>query len=475
MAKGGFNYQINESHSMGAFYQYDADDSKDYSFTDSEVLTNNNPYDLTKLTSIDKGKTNPKHSANFYYNGEAGNLGIDFNIDYMESKKDDNSSGMENGKTFGLRSVNSLSTSNRRLIAEKLILSYPVLGGNIDLGNEYTNSFSKERYRNEEGYIADSDIKVTENNNAIFAEYSIDINESIEITAGLRYEHINFDYYVFGEKSASKPYDEFFPSFSFSAPLGDVDVSLSYSGRTQRPAYYQLSSNVSYNDRYSLSSGNPMLKPSKSNDFEFQAVYQFVYIQGTYSIIKNPVLNYSKIYDNDPKIRLITFENFDKYNSYQAIIGCQPSTGIWSATFNAGILGQDLKINYCGQTKKMDNPLPIIQFYNNFELPKDLVISFDFDYMGKGNYENVEAKPVYQADFSIKKSFFNNTFDVKLEVEDIFNKAGQKLNFYNEDIYIYQNDLTETRFVSLTFNYRFNPAKSKYLGTGAGNDEKDRM
>ncbi len=475
MAKGGFNYQFNENHSLGAFYQYDADDSNLHSFSDFDVTNNDLPYDYSKMFNVDNDKTNPKNSSNFYYNGQVGDLGIDFNFDYMSSKNKDNSSGQENSNTFGLRNVNSLSKCNRQLVAEKLVLSYPVFGGNIDLGSEYTNTYSKETYNNTEGYIADSDIKVSENNNAIFTEYSLAINDNVEMSVGLRYEHIDFDYFVFGDKSASKTYDEFFPSFSLSAPLGDVDISLSYSGRTQRPTYYQLSSNVSYNDRYSYSCGNPMLKPSKSNDFEFQAVYQFVYFQGVYSIVKDPVLNFSKVYADDSKVKLITFENFNKITQYQLILGCQPSAGIWSATFNAGIYGQNFKVNYRGEQKKMDSPFAVIQFYNNFELPKDLVISLDLDYTGKGNYENVEIKPTFKTDFSIQKSFFNNTFDVRLAVEDIFNKSAQKLDFYNEDIFIHQTDLSETRFVSLTFKYRFNSAQSKYKGTGAGNDEKERM
>ena len=474
-AKGGFNYQIDENNSVGAFYQYDVADNKYNGNSYMNVLSNGLFYDNSVLTSDAHDKTNPKNSVNLYYNGLIGNVGIDFNVDYMSSKKDVFTDGKENGRTFGFRPITSNSKSSRQLVAEKLVLSVPLWSGNLDFGNEYTNSQSKETYSNLEGYIADSDIKVNENNNAIFAEYSLEIGDATELTAGLRYENIGFGYFIFGEKSASKTYNEFFPSFSFSTSLGDVDLSLSYSGKTSRPAYYQLSSNVTYEDRYSYSSGNPMLKPSKSNDFELMAIYQFFYFQGTFSIVKNPVLNYSTVYGNDHKIKLITFENFDKINTYQLILGSQPSVGIWSSTFNVGIMGQDFTIDYQNQKQKMNSPIALVQFYNSFELPKDFLLSLDFDYMGKGNYENVEMKPTFNVDFSIQKSFFDDAFSVKLAVEDIFEKSQQKLCYYNDDIFIRQNDLAETRFVSLTLKYRFNPAKSKYKGTGAGNDEKQRM
>ncbi|MBQ4406426.1 MAG: TonB-dependent receptor [Bacteroidales bacterium] len=475
MAKGGFNYQINENNSLGIFYQRDLSDSKLYSRSGLDVFANDVLFDFTKMNSTSRNKTNPKNSVNFYYTGQASDLGIDFNFDFMSSQKRNDYSGLETEKKFSNRNVTSQSNSDRRLIAEKLVLSYPILQGTFEFGNEYTNSYSKETYCNVEGYISDSDIKVRENNNAFFTEYSMEIGDDVEVAAGLRYEHIDFDYYVFGDKNAAKTYDEFFPSVSISAALGDVDLSLSYSGRTQRPAYYQLSSNVNYVDRYTYHGGNPLLKPSKSQDFEFQTVYNCVYFQGTYTVVKNPVLNYSKVYGNDPKVKLTTFENFDKISQYQLILGCQPSVGFWSATFNAGVLGQDFKVNYQNETKKMNSPMPLVEWYNNFSLPKDFVISLDCDYMGKGDYENVKMKPTFEMDFSVQKTFFDNALSIKLSVDDIFNTLAQKLTFYNEDISIYQKDLSETRFVSLTIKYRFNPAKSKYKGTGAGNEEKERM
>ena len=473
--KGGFNYQINQENSFGAFYQYDYQEYNTYIFTGSNVLTNGNLYDFTKINNDKKSTTNPKNSANFYYSGKAGKLDIDFNFDYMSIKNKSVGAGEEYGKTFGWRDVNTLSKRDNNLIAEKLILAYPVWKGKLNFGNEFSKSKSNETYSNLEGYISDSDVKVRENNNAFFAEYNIDLTENVEIAAGLRYEHIDFDYYVFGEKSAEKKYDEIFPSFSFSAQHGNFYWTLNYTGRTQRPSYYMLGNSMSYVNRYTYHSGNSMLKPSVTNDFGFQVVYKIYYLMGSYSAVKNPILNHSRTYGGDSKITHITVENFDKLNKYQFFIGCQPAVGIWRATANAGIFGQIFKTEYCGKTKKMNNPIAMAQLYNNFTLPKKYIIGLDLDYMSEGSYENVEMNQTFKASFNIQKSFFNDALNVKLSVSDIFNTSAQKVDFYNNDVFLHQDKLFETRLATLTLKYRFNPAKSKYKGTGAGNDEKQRM
>ena len=472
--KIGFDYQINAKNSLGAYFQSEISQDKISGTSLHDVLQNDIPYDEINMSDIENSKLKPKQNVNFYYIGQAGKLDINVNFDFMSSFKTKDNSVFENSSDFGNRNVNTYSESDKQLLAEKIVLSYPVLNGTLNFGNEHTDSKVKENYKNDEGYIDNSDLRVEENNNAIFMEYSRPFN-GVNISAGLRYENIGFEYYSFEEKTDGKTYNNFFPSFSVSAPIKDFNLSFSYSQRTRRPAYYQLSSGINYSSRYLIRSGNPLLKPTKSHDFQFMTIYKIAYLQAFFSIIKNPVLNTTKNYAEDSKIEHVTFENFDKMQIYQIFAGCQPSAGLWSATINAGVIGHYLKIRYREQEKIMNNPLPIIQFFNKLKLPKGFVLGADFDFTGKGQYENVALKTQFNSNISIQKSFFNDALDVKLSIDDIFKTNNQKLDFYNADIFIYQADKSDTRFATLTLKYRFNPAKSKYKGTGAGNDEKQRM
>ena len=57
----------------------------------------------------------------------------------------------------------------------------------------------------------------------------------------------------------SRMYGNWFPNLSFSRKLGSVRAQLSYTAKTQRPTYSQLSNNVTYVDRFTMQRGNPLL------------------------------------------------------------------------------------------------------------------------------------------------------------------------------------------------------------------------
>ena len=79
---------------------------------------------------------------------------------------------------------------------------------------------------------------------------------------GGRYEWVNFDYYEDGKymEGQSRNFSNFFPSVSLGSEIGGVQLQLSYAAKTRRPSYQQLSNNVTYANRFTLQSGNPLLE-----------------------------------------------------------------------------------------------------------------------------------------------------------------------------------------------------------------------
>ena len=72
------------------------------------------------------------------------------------------------------------------------------------------------------------------------------------LTAGLRYEHVDFDYYEDDERvdAQSRSFSNLFPSFSANARIGDAQFMLGYTAKTTRPTYRALSNNVIYLNRF---------------------------------------------------------------------------------------------------------------------------------------------------------------------------------------------------------------------------------
>lgn len=78
-------------------------------------------------------------------------------------------------------------------------------------------------------------------------------------------------------------------------------------------------------------------------------------------------------------------------------------------------------------------------------------------------------------DVSFSKSFFNKSLDIKLSATDLLHQKRDANLMYSDRIQIMQQNVFDSREIGLTIRYHFNVVKSKYKGTGAGNEEKNRL
>lgn len=77
-------------------------------------------------------------------------------------------------------------------------------------------------------------------------------------------------------------YGNWFPNLSFSRKLGSVRAQLSYTAKTQRPTYSQLSNNVTYVDRFTMQRGNPLLEPCTIHDISLVGTWRFLQLLVSY-------------------------------------------------------------------------------------------------------------------------------------------------------------------------------------------------
>ncbi|MDE6318086.1 MAG: outer membrane beta-barrel protein, partial [Muribaculaceae bacterium] len=247
LGQAGFSYLFNDNHSIGAHYNQHYTNSKsDYSGL-TTVRADGELYDRLQLNSVDRNRTLPSHSTNLYYTGKVGELNIDFNTDYMWRKITNPVTEIELSAMHESSEITSCGVSRSRMFAEKLILNYPVWKGTVEVGEEYTSSRFSSDYTTDAEIVNNADSRVDENNIAAFLE----LNQSIgrfNIGAGVRYEHVKFDYLENGTRQSeqSKTYNNLFPSLSLGTTAGNVQLSLNYSHKTQRPSYSDLDGSIGY-------------------------------------------------------------------------------------------------------------------------------------------------------------------------------------------------------------------------------------
>ncbi|QGZ41504.1 outer membrane beta-barrel family protein [Pseudoduganella flava] len=105
---------------------------------------------------------------------------------------------------------------------------------------------------------------------AAYASYQLRLNERWGILGGMRVEHTDMDIsQLTSQVHADNSYLNWIPSaFAQYKVSDDSTLRFSYAHRIRRPNAGDLNPYVIYRDEFNVSSGNPKLKPTKTNSFE---------------------------------------------------------------------------------------------------------------------------------------------------------------------------------------------------------------
>ena len=476
--ESGFNYMLNEHHSLGAKYEYTFPTNEDETTTlTSDVTANGEFYDKWENLTQKQTRGNAKHKLNAYYLGKVGKLDIDWNFDYLHSGYDEKSLIAETCQVQDNRTLDAENQVRSRMLASKLTMTYPLFGGSLDFGAEYTNTDRQDDYVNPQGYVASTYSTLKEQSISPYAEYSMLMPKIGQFRMGLRYEHVYFDYYDNGHlvEGQSRSYSNLYPSLSFATRLGKVQAQIAYSAKTTRPTYRQLSNDVFYVNRYGMQRGNPLLDNSIIHNISFQGMWKFLQFSINYSDERGRIIHWMEQID-DSNVTLVTYKNISSLKWIVPFVSLAPTFGIWHPQLSMGFRKQWLTMETTAGNISLNKPMLIAQANNTFKFSKTLTGGLDFRYQGPGHYQNIYLD-YHQTvlDVSIVKTFFNDRLSIKLAGEDLLDRRRDGNLVYNHQVKLWQGNYYDRRQFVATIRYKFNATRSKYKGTGAGNDEKNRL
>ena len=358
------------------------------------TASNNDTYTMATIGGVLDDNTNtlsqgevditPTHYVNMYYNGTVGKLNIDFNADFHDSRNVERQKYDELSEMQDNRIVNTVSDTRNRLYASKLILTYPLFGGSLTAGTEYTYTHRDDEYMNAEGYVPDAFTTIQEDNANVFVEYMYPLKFG-SISAGVRYEYLSFNYYENDilQEDQSRTYSNFYPNASFNAQAGKFQFQLSYAVKTSRPSYRNLTNAIQYIDRYSYTKGNPYLVPEINHDLSFAAVWKFLQFSASYQVEQRKILHWGTAPDDMQNIIMLRYTNFDRnIPKIQAVLSASPTIAFWYPRLNVGIQKQWLEIEYLGKAADLGKPIPFVGFGNTFKIPKGFMATLDYNYTG---------------------------------------------------------------------------------------------
>ena len=474
------SYQFDNNNSLGASISFlrnpklQTDGKTEGSVLRDEVLTETN----TSIRS--EFGQNSNWSSNIYYVGKIGKLGIDFNTDWFWSKGNNKNNIDEHYQEVNSeiqnQLVNSTTSKYNRLIASKMVLSYPLFGGDLSVGGEYSFTNRNTNYAIIPNTLADNVIdRIKEGMASAFVTYNRDFGK-LNMEAGLRYENVDFKYYNNGKYMAeqSKTYGEWFPSLSLSMPIGNVQMQLSYAADINRPNYWVLRSGVQYSNHYTYETGNPFLVSEISRNISYDLAYKWLTFNLTYEHVSDPIYQTVEMYKDNTTIELMRMINGKSYNNVTSTLNLQPTFGIWHPMLSAMVEKQWFELE-TRDGRYLNKPVAMFRFNNTFDT-KWAMFSVMMTYITKGYEENHYIyKPMFNTDLSIYKGFLKDCLTLQLYVSDVFGTNDShiigKYGKLKETVF----DEFSTSKISLTVRYKFNTTRSKYKGTGAGDSQKNRM
>ena len=473
--KLGFNYMLNDKHSIGMTYTVTSRPNSQTSDYFTTMFIDKQTDDQIK----GRGKVDGddiQHIISGYYAGQTGKWSLDANADVLFQKQNSDSQTFEDATQGDDRTVTTRNDVKNRLYAAKFVAGHPLWKGKLEIGAEGSYVHRTDVFGNVERIIDASDTKIEENSTAAFVQLMQRLNK-LTLIAGLRYEYLDSRYYESGVKMGdeSRTYSDLFPSLMLMYPLKNVRARLSYSRNINRPAFSQLSGNVKYINRYTYESGNPYLKPSYRDNFSLALNYKWLTGMIDYARVHDYIITSYSSYKGDPTIALLRKDNAPGYDNLSLMVSVAPAFGKYHPQLMVATQMQNLEVQYRGETKKMNSPMTIVRYNNAVNLPFDSWLNADFSWRSAGDTENIHLAQSWQFDISLYKAFWNDRLTVKLACTDLFASIRQKATIYSDIREIYLDKRLDTRNLELTVRYNFNPAKSKYRGQGAGNDTKGRF
>jgi outer membrane receptor protein involved in Fe transport len=493
--KVALDYDLSEKTSIG--FQFLKDKSNpDF---DSDIIINKynaqNELDsyIINKSFLDRKSGNQTYNLHLVTKLDSLNRKLSFDVDYFNyDSKFDRDFIANNYASDGTfidvnQSGRNLSNQDINNLSFKADMEHPLQALNLSYGAKmsFTKSNSDVVFFNTitGTPVLDTNqsnqFEYTENNQAVYISADKKINEKWNFQAGLRLENTQTNGFskTLNQETGNN-YFKLFPTFYTSYNKNENNsFSLNYGRRIRRPSFSLLNPFRVYISSNSYSEGNPFLKPSFSDNFEFVHLYKKILRTSIY--LNSITDGYGVIFTANPETltQVVSRENYFKGLNYG--IGETYSANFadwWQSENSVYFLGSDIKFI------KDINATPVngleIDFSTNntFSLGKATKLQVDFTYTTPYKSGLYETGYTSSLNIGFKHDLLNKTMQIAILVNDIFNTSYLKddVSIVNGVKQVYsQNE--SNRFARLSVVYNFGNKKINVNQRDFGNqDEKNR-
>ena len=271
----------------------------------------------------------------------------------------------------------------------------------------------------------------------------------------------------------SKKYSRFYPNFDFTFPIKKANFTLSYTAKTKRPLYSQLSSAIQYDDRFTYETGNPTLIPEMIHEVSLAGIWRWVFFNVSWQYDKDAIVSVIKPYETGSPVNLMTYENVSHITKYNILLSLSPRFGRWSPRLRLNLLGQHVDIPTLNGKKELNSPVLFWNMYNTISLGNGFNVSADLTGRTRGDMDVVTLKPSWQFNLGVTKNLRGWFF--QLQATDIFKTSRNSMITYGQQMTLDKWNYSDTQSLRLIIRYSFNTTMSRYKGKSAGMTERNRL
>ena len=443
-------------------------------------------------TVVDRNSGNQTYNVHLITKLDSLNRQLSFDIDYFDyNSKFDNDFKANNYSSDGTfvdvnQSGRNISNQAIDNLSFKTDMEHPLQALNLSYGAKvsFTNSNSDVVYYNTITGIPELDpnqsnqFKYTENNQAIYINGEKKINEKWNFQLGLRLENTQTN--GFSEnlnQETENNYLKLFPTIFASYKKNENNnFSLNYGKRISRPSFGLMNPFRIYISSNSYSEGNPFLKPSFSDNFEF--IHSYKTILRTSVFLNAMTDGYGVIFNANPETntQIVTRENYFKGFTYGVGESYSANFADWWQSENSLFFsGSDIKFIKDINAKQSNSLKVDFSTNNTFSLGKATKLQIDFNYSTPYKSGLYETGYTSSFDIGFKQDLLNKTMQIAFLANDIFNTSYLKddVSVVNGVKQVYSQNMSN-RFARLSVIYNFGNKKINVQQRDFGNKEENK-
>ena len=275
-----------------------------------------------------------------------------------------------------------------------------------------------------------------------------------------------------------REYVNLFPSAYFGYDFTkDLNTSITYSSRINRPSFQDMDPFINYIDSLSSFRGNPYLLPAYTHSVEASLIYmKEASLTFSYSRTNGAMnLVVDKLNDGSDAF-IATTKNLNFSDTYSAGITIPYELSWWTTYNYFGYLVNSFSYNSGGSVINNSKPMFYMYLYDEFRVKKFFSLEVTFEYTSAGVDGIFTFEPFYNLSANIKKTFFKDKLTLRVIANDILTTAYNRGSSNVEGYDVNYISREQTHYFVLALNYRFGKLKANdYRDKTVNQEEYDRI